>query len=613
MLREMTAAAVDTDEVLMLSALRRRASRNGLIQSQRTVRIALLGGYTLYPLNELIGHLLEVGRPDSCTPEFLLGGYDNYVSEILEPTSSVYEFNPAVIVLVPPLRHCRYGGGLLDGRPEQEQQGNALALQILELCQTANARTGAEIILANFPLPARFDPGACRTRTLGSDWNFRKFVNLELGLNAPPYVHICDVEFLSARRGTPEAFDARAWFESKQPYGRNLLLDVANEAVFLIQSLRHGPKKVAVLDLDGTLWGGVIGEDGLSGIEIGDTSPRGAAFKAFQQYLLSLNQRGILLAVCSKNDYDIAVEPFENHPEMVLRMGNIASFRANWQPKSENLREIASELNLGLDSLVFIDDNPAEIEIVRQFAPEVSTVLLGADPAEHVATLADARLFEQRSITHDDLQRANRYEVDQRRSTLLTSVTDMCAYLESLQMEAVMLEFRSVDVARISQLINKSNQFNLTTHRRSEGEVQAVMNDPSFFHFTTRLKDRFGEHGLIGVVVGQVVRETAYIDTWLMSCRVLKRQVEEEVLNEIVRLASFHKCTSIRGVYRPTAKNGMVRDHYRTFGFTPILEREDRLEFELDPRLYQHRSTTIRVIEEPYDSNSGNRQAAAYF
>ncbi len=249
---------------------------------------------------------------------------------------------------------------------------------------------------------------------------------------------------------------------------------------------------------------------------------------------------------------------------------------------------------------MFIDDNPAEIEIVKQFAPEVSTLLLGPDPAEYVAALQDARFFEPQRLTTDDLNRADRYRVESDRREMLSAVTDMGTYLASLQMHAVMREFRPVDVPRIAQLINKSNQFNLTTRRRSDAEVRAILDNPEYFHFTTRLTDRFGDHGLIAVVIGLVVGQTALIDTWLMSCRVLKRQVEEEVLNQIVRLAGLRQCTVVRGVYLPTAKNQMVRNHYLSMGFTPTAVHEDRLEFELDPRLYQPRTTHIGVVEQPY-------------
>jgi FkbH-like protein len=603
LLRGQTLAARACEEVLLLSSLRKRAEQRGLVPERQSLRIAITGGYTLYPLNELIGHFLSAGRfPISYDAEFLLGDYDNYISEIVDESSRLYEFRPEAIVFLPSHRRCQYSGQLLDAREKQEAEGKNIASRILDLCRLANSRTGAEIILANFPLPGRFDPGPYRTRTLGSDWSFRKLVNLELGLNAPSYVHICDAEFLSARRGTLECEDARGWFESKQPYSPDMSVDVARECAHIVSSLRAGPKKVAVLDLDNTLWGGVVGDDGLDGIEIGDTSPRGEAFKAFQQYLLSLTQRGILLAVCSKNDREKAVEPFEKHPEMVLRMKDLVAFKANWQPKSENIRQIAAELNLGLDSLVFIDDNPAEIEIVKQFVPEVETVLLSEDPSEYVGALQDTRFFEPRNVTAEDLERAGRYKQEAHRQELLDTVTNMDAYLESLGMEAVIREFRAVDVARISQLINKSNQFNLTTRRRTEAQVQAVMSDPAYFGFTVRLADRFGDHGLISIAIGKVAGVEAEVDTWLMSCRVLKRQVEEVVLNELVRLARERNCSRIKGVYLPTAKNGMVRNHYEGLGFTPTFTGADRLEFELNPLLYAARPTRIRIAEKSYDT-----------
>jgi FkbH-like protein len=602
-LRRATLAAGSAEDVLLLSSLRRKAARRGLVRDQKPLRVAMLGGSTMFPLHELTEHFLTAApRAASIAPEFLLGDFDNYISEIVDAGSRLYQFGPEVIVLLPSIRRCRYSGRLFDSRERPQTEARTIAADILELCTAANQRTGAEIVLANFPLPSGFDPGTYRTRTVASDWSFRKVVNLELGLSAPPYVHICDVEFLSARRGTVEAWEPRAWFESKQLYGRGLMLDVAREVAHIIENLRESPKKMAILDLDNTLWGGVVGDDGLGGIEIGDTSPRGEAFKAFQQYLALLTERGVLLAVCSKNDYEKAVEPFENHPEMVLHMKDFVCFKANWQPKSENIRQIAAELNLGLDSMVFIDDNPAEIEIVRQFVPEVEGILLPPDPAEYIAAVQNSRFFEPHNLTAEDSARVRQYQQEAERQTVLSAVTDMDAYLESLAMQAVIREFRPMDVPRISQLINKSNQFNLTTRRRTEAQVEAVMADPAMLGFTVRLADRFGDYGLISIVVGSVAGEELVIDTWLMSCRVLKRQVEEEVLNEIVRLARTHNAARIRGIYLPTAKNAMVRDHYPTLGFTAVPETAERREFVLEVGSYQPRPTRIRVLETSYDA-----------
>jgi len=600
-LKQLTDEAHDFEEVFTLSSLRKKAhARNVSLPgaAPKKIRLAVVGGYSLYPLHDLLEHFCETqGTP----VELWQGDYDNYISEIMDDDSGLYAFAPHVVFLLPAERRCTYTGHLTDVRELAQAEARRTVDSILDLARKVNEKTRAEIIITNFMLPARHDLGGYRSRTLGSDWSFRKWVNLELGLNAPSYLHICDLEFLANRLGGLAASDARGWFETKQLGSPSLLVDLAREAAQLIASLKRAPKKVLVLDLDNTLWGGVVADDGLEGIELGDTSPRGEAFKSFQKYIASLKQRGVLLAVSSKNDLARAQEPFQKHPEMVLRLDDIVSFKANWEPKSENIRAMAPELNLGLDSFVFVDDNPAEIEIVRQFAPEVTTILLGPDPSDYVAQLADCRLFEPRSITSEDAERTSQYRSDAQRKALEATVTDMASYLESLQMESVISEFVPVDVPRLSQLINKSNQFNLTTRRRSEAEVSAVMHDPNFIGFSVRLKDRFGDHGLISIVIGEKAGDIMRIDTWLMSCRVLKRGVEEEVLNELARLAKSRNCTRLEGVYLPTAKNEMVRDFYGRMGFTLTAESETKREFELRLETFQPVPTKIKNLRRAYE------------
>ncbi|HEX7571109.1 MAG TPA: HAD-IIIC family phosphatase [Verrucomicrobiae bacterium] len=596
-----TRSARGFDEILFLSSLRKKAHARNLAVPEPPagkLRLAMLGGYSLYPLHELIEHLCEV---ENFPVELWQGDYDNYIFEIMDDESELYAFAPHVVFILPAERRCTYTGNLTDARALPQAEAQRVVDSLLELARKVNEKTHAEIIMTNFMPPARHDLGAFRSRTLGSDWSFRKWVNLELGLNAPSFLHVCDWAFLAHRHGGLVARDERSWFESKQPCSPSLMVELAREVTHLIASLKRAPKKVLVLDLDNTLWGGVVADDGLEGIELGDTSPRGEAFKAFQKYIASLKQRGVLLAVCSKNDFAKAAEPFQKHPDMVLKMEDIVSFKANWEPKSENIRAMAPELNLGLDSFVFVDDNPAEIEIVRQFVPEVRTILLGPDPSEYVAQLADCRLFEPRNITAEDAGRTSQYRSEAQRKALETTVTDMASYLESLQMAAVISEFAPVDVPRLSQLINKSNQFNLTTHRRSEAEVLAVMNDKNFIGYSVRLKDRFGDHGLISIVIGEIAGDTLKIDTWLMSCRVLKRQVEEEVLNELARLAKRNHGTRLEGVYLPTPKNEMVRDFYGRMGFTLTTESATKREYELKLAAFQPIPTKIKIVRHAYD------------
>jgi len=587
--------------------MRRRALAKKVIQLPLKGRkVAVIGGSNLRPMVDLIAHFAHVLGDVHC--DLWVGDYDNYHSEILNPGSDLYEFGPELVLVLPAERRVVFDGPLASSRADQNAAVEKVVDDLLSLFATIRERSGAEVITGNFRLPPYFDPGPMRSTSLASEYGFRKAVNQELGVRLPSYVHLCDIEFLSNRRGNLEGVDDRTWFESKQPFASGLLVDVAREFAHVLANYATAPKKVVVLDLDNTLWGGVIGDDGLEGIELGTTSPRGEAFRAFQLHLLELSKRGVLLAVCSKNDLDKAVEPFEKHPEMVLRMKDIVSFKANWQPKSDNLRQIAQDLNLGLDSLVFVDDNAAEIDIVRQYVPDVNAIWLGDDPSTFTPKLKDSRFFEMRSVTEEDVQRVQQYKTEAERKKTLESSTDMGSYLESLQMVGTIKPFNSVDAPRIAQLIAKSNQFNLTTRRRSEAEVAALMDDPGFACFTMRISDRFGDYGLIAIVVCEIRGTESYIDTWLMSCRVLMRQVEEEVLNEIVRLARLNGCDHLVGRYIPTVKNGMVKELYPRMGFRHAKSEDDGSElYEMTIESYNPFETKINVCLEDYAAAGNNR------
>jgi len=603
LLEQQTEASDAFEDLFLLSSLRKKAQARSLpggIPLQKKMRLALLGGYSFHPFQELLVHLFEM---EGISCDLWQGSYDNYISEIMDETSGLYAFAPQVVLLVPSESRCRYPGPLTDSHESQRAEAARVVHSLLELVQRVHEKTGAEVIMANFMLPARHDPGAYRSRTMGSDWNFRKWVNLELGLSAPPHLSICDLEFLAYRHGGLFARDERAWFESKQPCSAGLLPAFAREVLRLVNSFRRAAKKVLVLDLDNTLWGGVVAEEGLEGIELGDTSSRGEAFKAFQKAIISLKERGVLLAVCSKNDHAKAAEVFEKHPEMVLRMEDVVAFKANWDPKSDNIRQIALDLNLGLESFVFVDDNPAEIEIVRQFAPEVTTLLLGPDPAGYAGQLLDCRLFELRNITAEDAERTGQYRSEIQRKEIQAASADMNSYLASLEMTTTITEFMPVDIPRLAQLINKSNQFNLTTRRRTEAELSALMRDPAYVTFSVRLKDRFGDHGLISIVIACEGGDILKIDTWLMSCRVLNRQVEHEVLNELVRLAVIKNCQRLEGLYLPTSKNEMVKDFYFRMGFVLIRENAESRVFELMHNSFQPVATSIKVMRRAYEPN----------
>lgn len=602
------------NEMITLSRLRQRAHARGMTlardKNRESLRVALVGGSTLYPLSELVEHLISV---QVGPVEVVSGEFNNFRSEMLGGSPEIDEFKPDVLVVIPDDKTCRYIGSLSDANADVDEEIGRFAEDLLELCNAVHRRHGTEIVLCNFVPPAYFDVGEIGARQRASEWNFKRCVNLALAERAPNYVHICDLEFLAYRLGGLNAKDDRSWFESKQVFSPTMQVTVAKEISHIVRSLKTAPKKVLVLDLDNTLWGGVIGDEGVEGIEIGDTSPRGEAFKAFQTYIVSLIDRGVLLAVCSKNDHENAIEPFRVHPEMVLREEHFVSFKANWEPKAANIIEMAEELSLGLDSFIFVDDNPAEIEIVRQFAPDVTTILLSDDPSMYVRQLQESRLFERAVITSEDSGRTLQYKQESDRRRSMRGAVDMDSYLQSLDMVGTISDFNRLDLPRIAQLINKSNQFNLTTRRRTEAEIEALMTDPEYTGFTMRLADRFGDHGLISIVICKTdPGETLEIDTWLMSCRVLKRQVEQEVLNEIVRRAGLVERGVIRGFYFPTAKNEMVRELLPSLGFKTVASSDEAAEFELTVSEFEQLPTFINVRHDSlYDPNKPDRSISA--
>lgn len=594
----LAAASLDNaacDELLFLATLRKKAIRSGWSPESspaaRPLRLALVGGYSFYPLTELLQHLLAT---HGYAAELWNGAFDNYMSEALDAGSGLYRFQPDVVCVLPSGRRCISTGGTTDDVRREVAQ---CAAGVLDICRAIHATSGADVILCNYVPPSQYDPGPYRTRTLASEWGFKKSVNLELGLCAPPFVQLCDCEHVAYRIGGEAARDDRAWFESKQVGSPALLAGLAREIAHCVRMFTVPAKKMLILDLDDTLWGGTVGDDGVEGIELGSTSPRGEAFRAFQQYALHLQQRGVLLAVCSKNEPHVAAAPFERHPEMVLRMSHLAAFKASWRSKADAIREIGAELQLALDSMVFVDDAPAEVELVRQCAPDVTGICLGGDPAEFVALLSNRRLFEPRALTEEDSVRTEQYQRERERKVTMATATDMPAYLASLEMTAQISAFTRADGPRISQLINKSNQFNLTTVRRSEGEVVALIADPAYRTMTVRLADRFGDHGLIAIAIARVAADDLIIDTLLVSCRVLNRQVEDELINELVRLARLAGCGRVVGTYVPSAKNMIVANFFAEMAFAPAGERT----YAQDVLTYRERPSAIAIERRAYD------------
>lgn len=356
------------------------------------------------------------------------------------------------------------------------------------------------------------------------------------------------------------------------PFALDYVPLYAEKFAQVLRALRGKASKCLVLDLDNTCWGGIIGDDGLEGIEIGQGSAQGEAFLAIQNYALSLKERGVVLAVCSKNEEENGKLPFEQHPDMALRLDDIAVFVANWTDKASNIQHIAKVLNIGVDALVFLDDNPAERARVRMELPMVGVPEVGDDPSLYPAMLAQGGYFETVGLSADDAKRAEQYRANAQRAVAMETIGNYDDYLRSLDMECTIAPFDAVGRTRTAQLINKSNQFNLTTRRYTEAEVAAMQDDPDCFTMQVRLTDKFGDNGMISVVIlrKDAAPDAWVFDTWLMSCRVLKRRVEEATLATVAEAARAAGITKLYGDYLPSPKNAMVEDHYGKLGFEKL-------------------------------------------
>ena len=403
-------------------------------------------------------------------------------------------------------------------------------------------------------------------------------------------VYIVDLDMIQSEYGRNQFADPKLYYIAKMPISLELLPEAAKRVLDTIQTLRGSVKNCVVCDLDNTLWGGVIGDDGLNGIQIGELGT-GHAFSELQMWLKDLKNRGILLAVCSKNNEENAKLPFEQHPEMVLKLEDFSVFVANWEDKAGNIRNIQQTLNIGMDSMVFLDDNPFERNLVRSLIPEICVPELPEDPALYLQYLRSLNLFETASYSADDAKRTQQYREESVRRSFETSFTSYDDYLRGLEMKAVAAPFDSFYYPRIAQLTQRSNQFNLRTVRYTEAQIEAVAKDDSHLTIYFMLKDKFGDHGLISVVIlDKQENDTLFVSEWLMSCRVLKRGMEEFIVNKIVETAKSHGFKKIIGEYLPTPKNAMVKNLYETMGFT----RVDENRFELNTESFAFHKTYIK-------------------
>ena len=553
-----------------------------------TVKLALLGSSTL---SHLVPGIRLGGLRRGLLFDIYVGPYGLYRQELADSTSALYAFGPDVVCFAFDAQHLAGG----------ESASPEAAMATLRQCwRLAKESLGCRAVLQGTLLP-RFPAlmGNNEYRLPSSPAAIGAQVNQDMRASAAVEgVHLLSVDTWAAEDGLASWFDASLWYQAKQEIHPRASVLYGDQVGRLVAALWGRSAKCLVLDLDNTLWGGVIGDDGVDGIVLGQGSAAGEAYVAFQRYAKQLAERGVILAVCSKNDEANALEPFATHSEMVLRREDIACFTANWTDKATNLRTIAERLNIGLDALVFVDDNPAERRLVRSELPMIAVPEMPDEPAEYPRTLADAGYFEAVDLTAEDRARTELYKANAQREAARSSATDLGAFLDGLEMELQVNGFDIAGLKRIVQLINKTNQFNLTTKRYTEADVQRVMADDEAATLQLRLTDVHGDNGVIGLTIGYRRGRALEVDTWLMSCRVLGRGVEEATLNLLAEQAQAMGCTSLLGEYRPTAKNGMVREHYRQLGFAPLEDREDgTTRWELPLTGFAPRPTHMRVLK----------------
>ena len=562
------------------------------------VRLAMLGASTL-------AHLHPGIRVAGLRRNIPIATYENaygqYLQELLDGQSGLHEFRPNAVLFAFDAYHLTQG---LHAGLSAADADAALAdiMARITQCWTLAQTAFACPVMQQTALDV-FPPllGSNEHRLPGSRSHFVARVNAALREAADAAgVDLVALDAAARQDGVRTWHDPALWHRSKQEV-TPALSPTYGELVARIIAARQGRSaKCLVLDLDNTLWGGVIGDDGLDGIVLGQGSTLGEGFVAVQEYARALARRGVILAVSSKNDAARALEPFDSHPEMVLKREDIASFRANWDDKAANIRAIAHDLNIGLDAMVFLDDNPFERNLVREMLPMVAVPEVpDDDPARVPGVLADAGYFESLGITADDRKRGAQYQDNRARDDLRATATDMESYLRALDMRLEWSRFDSVGLARVVQLINKTNQFNLTTRRHQDADVAAVMADPHAFGLQLRLLDRFGDNGIIAIVIGRLTApDTVTIDTWLMSCRVLGRGVERTTLNLVAAQAQALGAKRLVGEYLPTKKNGMVREHYAKLGFTPLsAEPCGASTAVLDLAAFTPETTSIHVSE----------------
>jgi FkbH-like protein len=531
----------------------------------RSIKIALLGDSATQFLNQAIR---GAGFEHDLDLQIWEADFNQIELQVFDPASDLYAFAPDLVVIFRSAHKLASKYSKL--KPEHYIGfADGQLTDVAQLYEAITLHSRAKVICYNYTETDDAVFGNYASKVEHSFLFQLRKLNYELMVYAARNAgfYIADISSIQNQVGKAAMFQPSVYINTEMVLSIDALPLVAEKTVQLIAAMYGKFKKCVIVDLDNTMWGGIIGDDGLENIQIGSLGI-GKAFTEFQYWIKKLKNRGIIIAVCSKNTESIAKEPFEKHPDMVLHLDDIAVFMANWDNKVNNIKHIQSILNIGFDSMVFLDDNPFERNMIRENIPGITVPELPEDPAEYLEYLYTLNLFETVSFSGEDAERTKLYQVEAKRAVLQASYTNEDDFLKSLCMTSLVEPFNKFNTPRVAQLSQRSNQFNLRTVRYTEDDIKHLITQPDTYTIAFTLEDQHGDNGLICVIILKKENaETLFVDTWLMSCRVLKRGMEHFILNNVVALAKQHGYTNLKAEYLPTAKNQMVKDHYKKLGF----------------------------------------------
>lgn len=552
-------------------ALACRRLRTAALEPQ--VRIAYLGSHTLDPLPD---YVTVRNACDGIVTRHMVGEFNQYFQCVLDEQSELVAFDPNLIFLSLSIRDLApriyHEFGLLSNEAKDQESQKILAV-ISEWVAAAERTTNASLVICNFCLPERAQIGIADLKSASGETEFYLRLNLDLLhlLRPNPRVFLLDLDRVASRVGKSATFSSQMYYLARMEWQEPLLPELADELARYVRALLGQTRKCLVLDLDNTLWGGVVGEEGPFGIKVGTGDPESEAYQSFQHQVRALKSRGVILAIASKNNYDDVIETFAARKDMPLKLDDFSAIEVNWNSKHQNLLKIAEDLNIGPESLVFVDDNPAECALIRQTLPEVTVVQLPPDPADFADLIKRVPEFETLLITEEDRRKARQYFENRKRRDRHRKFGDIRAYLHSLETKVTVRRPSPEDAPRIHQLFLKTNQFNLTTRRYTRADVAGFLSGPRYELYVVDASDQFGDMGTIGLVLIDTAADEPNIDSFLMSCRAMGREIETAIMNCIKHIyLTPGRNPALRAAYVPTAKNSPVKCFYEKEGFTLV-------------------------------------------